>query len=111
MAIIKIENDLFDLNNRIKEIDEGYFIAFNTKTKNFEVHNSFQPYSTFCLLVPKNKLNAALLEYVRKTRSSRQKKLLEEMEKSNAKLEKEGRTKIIEEAAEKFEELSKNVRS
>ena len=108
MALIKIENDIFFLAERLRDIDEGYFVALNTKTKNFEVHNKNQPISTFCLLVPKNKLNPSLLEYVRKTRSSRQKKLIEQIERENAKIQKRNEQNIILEAAEKFEELTKN---
>ena len=111
MALIKIENDIFFLAERLREIDPDYFIALNTKTKNFEVHNSSQPINTFCLLVPKNKLDPSLVEYVRKTRANRQKKLLAEIEAANQKMQKQNEQKIICEAAEKFEELTKNSRS
>ena len=111
MALIKIENDIFFLAERLREIDPDYFIALNTKTKNFEVHNSSQPINSFCLLVPKNKLDPSLVEYVRKTRANRQKKLLAEIEAANQKMQKENEQKIICEAAEKFEELTKNSRS
>ena len=36
---IKIESDVFNIINRIKEIDDGYFIMYNTNSKKFEVHN------------------------------------------------------------------------
>lgn len=111
MALIKIENDIFFLAERLKEIDPDYFIALNTKNKNFEVHNSSQPINSFCLLVPKNKLDPSLVEYVRKTRANRQKKLLAEIEATNQKMQKQNEQKIICEAAEKFEELTKNSRS
>ena len=111
MALIKIENDIFFLAERLREIDPDYFIALNTKTKNFEVHNSSQPINSFCLLVPKNKLDPSLVEYVRKTRANRQKKLLAEIEAANQKMQKQNEQKIICEAAEKFEELTKNSRS
>ncbi len=111
MALIKIENDIFFLAERLREIDPDYFIALNTKSKNFEVHNSSQPINTFCLLVPKNKLDPSLVEYVRKTRANRQKKLLAEIEAANQKMQKQNEQKIICEAAEKFEELTKNSRS
>lgn len=106
MALIKISNDLFFISNQLKEIDDGYFIAFNTKLKRYEIHNSKQPFSTFCLVVPNNKLNPSLVEYVRKTRSTNQKKLLEEIEISNKKLENSNKQKILDEAQVKFEELS-----
>ena len=105
MALIKIKNDLFFMAERLKEIDDGYFIAFNTKTSKFEIHNSKQPYSTFCLLVPNNKLNPSLIEYVRKTRSENQKKLIKEMEEANQKLENHNKKQILDEAEQKFEEL------
>ena len=111
MALIKIENDIFFLAERLREIDPDYFIALNTKNKNFEVHNSSQPINSFCLLVPKNKLDPSLVEYVRKTRANRQKKLLAEIEAANQKMQKQTEQKIICEAAEKFEELTKNSRS
>ncbi len=111
MALIKIENDIFFLAERLREIDPDYFIALNTKSKNFEVHNSSQPINSFCLLVPKNKLDPSLVEYVRKTRANRQKKLLAEIETANQKMQKQNEQKIICEAAEKFEELTKNSRS
>ena len=111
MALIKIENDIFFLAERLREIDPDYFIALNTKSKNFEVHNLSQPINSFCLLVPKNKLDPSLVEYVRKTRANRQKKLLAEIEAANQKMQKQNEQKIICEAAEKFEELTKNSRS
>ena len=111
MALIKIENDIFFLAERLREIDPDYFIALNTKSKNFEVHNSSQPINSFCLLVPKNKLDPSLVEYVRKTCANRQKKLLAEIEAANQKMQKQNEQKIICEAAEKFEELTKNSRS
>lgn len=111
MALIKIENDIFFLAERLREIDPDYFIALNTKSKNFEVHNSSQPINSFCLLVPKNKLDPSLVEYVRKTRANRQKKLLAEIEAANQKMQKQNEQKIICEATEKFEELTKNSRS
>jgi hypothetical protein len=37
---IKIENDLFDICNRIKEIDDGYFIIYDTEKDRFEVHST-----------------------------------------------------------------------
>ena len=111
MSLIKIENDIFFLAERLREIDPDYFIALNTKSKNFEVHNLSQPINSFCLLVPKNKLDPSLVEYVRKTRANRQKKLLAEIEAANQKMQKQNEQKIICEAAEKFEELTKNSRS
>lgn len=39
---IKIESDVFDIVDRIRDIDNGYFIVFDTVKQKFEVHNMNQ---------------------------------------------------------------------
>ena len=107
MALIEIKEDLFFISKRIKEIDRGYFIVFNTKRDRFEVHHKNQPINTFCLIVPDRRLDASLLEYVRKTKSENQKRLLLEIERQNKQREKANKEKIIEEGFEKVKELGK----
>ena len=34
---IKIESDVFDIVDRIKEIDDGYFIIYDTQKNKFEI--------------------------------------------------------------------------
>jgi len=44
---IKIESDVFDIVERIKEIDDGYIILYNCDNNKFEIHNTKQ-YDTYC---------------------------------------------------------------
>ncbi|HEY8419523.1 MAG TPA: hypothetical protein VIL03_03725 [Clostridia bacterium] len=75
---IKIENDLYDIANRLKAIDSGYFVLYDTARKKYEVHNSNNIGGTYCLTVPYEKLDARTIDFVQKTRRERFDKLLEE---------------------------------
>ena len=80
-----VKNDLFNITRRIKEIDKNYFIAFNTKTKNFEVHNFCQSHSTFCFIAGKQ-LNASVLTKTKITSVKYFLKNLKKMQEDNLKL-------------------------
>ncbi len=80
---IKILNDVYDIANRIKFIDKGYFIVFNTSKKNFEIHNSKQIDSTFCLTLPFKTLDIRALKYVFETQSKNIEKILNRIETEN----------------------------
>ena len=110
MALIKIQHDTFNISQRIKEIDEGYFIVYNTSCGRFEIHNSKQHSCTFCLTVD-GELNSKVVEKVRKTRVQNVKKLLEEMEQNNLMLEKESQRKFDDEMKFKLGETFDYLKS
>jgi hypothetical protein len=70
MKII-IQNDLYDITYRIKSIDSGYFIVFDTVSKSYEVHNTNNIGSTFCLKIPYSRLDARTVNLVNRTRTER----------------------------------------
>ncbi|RGD75498.1 hypothetical protein [Anaerofustis stercorihominis] len=88
---ILIENDLFDISNRLKEIDEGYFIVFNTNKNKYEVHNAFNKMGTFCFMVPYKHLDIRTYYYCLKTRIENSDKLIEEMNRKNKEKEKQNK--------------------
>jgi len=85
MALKKITHDLFNISGRIKHIDSGYFIVFNTKTGCFEVHHSGQQ-NTFCLNAGKV-LNKQVLNQVYGTKNTDFAALIKDIEAHNAKVE------------------------
>ena len=91
--LIKIFEDVFFITNRLKEIDENYFVVFNTQKKKFEVHSSKQKQS-YCLTVPYKTLDQRTISLVLKTRKENFDKILKEIEEENAKIEKENKRKI-----------------
>ena len=60
---IEIENDIFDIVKRLKEIDAGYFILYDLNINKFEVHNKNQKY-TYCITYPYDDLDSRLLDIV-----------------------------------------------
>ena len=90
-----IENDLFDISNRIKAIDKKYYVVYNITRKKFEVHYK-RSSNTYELTIPYDALDARAVWFVLKTRMQNKKAIFEEIEKSNEKLEKQNTKKIIE---------------
>ena len=81
--LVPVINDLFDVANRLHEIDAGYVVYFNKLQNQFEVHNHSQKGSSLALVVPFDELDARTVELARKTRVENAEKLFEEMEKAN----------------------------
>lgn len=106
MERLLVKNDLFNISKRIKQIDKKYFIVFNAKTKNFEVHYKRNT-STLELVLPFDRLDKRTLDFVMKTKMERKQKLLEEMEKNNQKLEDEKNKNMLDEATYKAKEMLK----
>ncbi len=102
---IRIENDLFGIVARLKSIDEGYFVVFNTQKQVFEVHNDRQRGSTFSLSVPYPSLDVRTVTLVQKTRVENAAKLFAETEKENAALFEKEKARAVKEAEKKTERL------
>lgn len=83
MEMIQIENDVYNITKRIKNIDRDYYVVYNTSKNRFEVHNSSQIGSSYCLSLPFTQLDERTLTYVRKTQSSNIDEILEQIENNN----------------------------
>lgn len=81
-----IKSDLFDIVKRIKSINPKYYVLYNQTRKKFEVHYRRNK-NTYELTIPYDVLDARAVYFVQKTRIQNKKKLLEEIEKSNKKLQ------------------------
>ena len=100
----KVTGDLYSIADRLKEIDNGYFIYYSYKNKRYEVHNKNQRGQTLSLVLPYKTLDERTIRLVRKTRSERMKSLIEEMERENARLEKEQMQCLIKSKQDQFED-------
>lgn len=85
---IQVVSDPFDITNRIREIEDEYFILYNRYEKRFEVHSTAQPIrQTYCFTVPFDTLDNRTLEYCRETNiAMRGDKIEKEIEERNSKL-------------------------
>lgn len=81
-----IDSDTFYIGERLREIDETYFLVYNFSKEKFEVHSSSQK-DTYCLTIPYNVLDERTLDYVQKTRSTNIDQLVKEMDQENEKLQ------------------------
>ena len=81
--LVKLYSDVFDISQRVKNIDSGYYILFNTSNKKFEVHNSNQVGSSYCLTLPFKELDERTLNFINKTKSNNIEKILKEIENEN----------------------------
>lgn len=92
---IKIESDVFNINERIREIDDGYFIVYNTNSKKFEIHNS-KNCNTYCLTIPYKNLDSRAIELIHKTSIKHYDKIITELNDENEKCRQKELNKIKE---------------
>lgn len=101
---IVIDNDLFNIAKRLKNIDYGYVVVFDTRKNRYEVRHN-QIGNKICFVVPYKALDNRTLEYARKTSIKNSKFLLEEIEKNNKNIENKRLDKIKDECEYKFREI------
>jgi len=83
-----IQSDTFYISERLREIDESYFVVYNFEKEKFEIHSSNQTGSTYCLTVPYKTLDERTLDLVRKTNHTNLDNLMKEIEEENEKTQK-----------------------
>ncbi len=101
---IKINHDVFNIVNRLKQINKNYFVMFNTKTKKFEIHNKAYA-NSLCLTLPYARLDARAINYVLK--SEQVDETLREIELHNKKLELQEQNKISDKVNYQLSEIYK----
>lgn len=95
---IKIKNDLFDISDRVKEINPNYEIFYDTEKKKFvlmkgKLVSSILPYET---------LDVRTLDYVYKTRAENGENLLKEIDSYNEKKTRDSVSKSQDEIENEF---------
>ena len=79
----KLESDVYNISKRIKKIDRDYYVVLNTSTEKFEIHNSNQIGSTYCLTLPFSELDERTINYIHKTKSINIESILNSIETEN----------------------------
>lgn len=110
MGKIFIKHDVFNIIKRLKKIDKNYFIVYNLNSKKFEVHHKAST-NTLQLVLPYTNLDKRTLDLVLKTSVENQKKLLDEMEQNNKKLETEKQNRLLDEVSFKAKDMLKYAES
>lgn len=92
---IKIESDVFDIVNRIKNIDENYFILFDCSKQKYELHNKSQ-LNTYCFTLPYENLDNRIFDMINYTNVCNIDKIIEDIDKNNTETERIQKLKINE---------------
>ncbi len=87
--LIELKHDALFVSERLKEIDESYYLVFNTIKGKYEVHSNAQNGCPYCLTWPNQGLDERLVELTKKTRRENLNELLKEIDKENEKIEKQ----------------------
>ncbi|MBE5732946.1 MAG: hypothetical protein E7353_07955 [Clostridiales bacterium] len=90
-----VTSDLYSIADRLKEIDDGYFIYYSYKNRRYEVHNRNQRGRTLSLVLPYKRLDERTIRLVRQTRSERASSLISQMEEENARIERERMKQLV----------------
>lgn len=104
---IKICGDVYNISKRIKEIDKDYYVMYDTSKQVFEIHNSNQIGSSYCLTLPYIELDERALKYVLKTQSVNIDEILEEIENDNNQRESAIKTSAFSQIADSIESMEK----
>jgi len=108
---IKLTYDVYNISKRIKEIDKGYYIVFNTSKAKFEVHNSLQLGGSYCLTLPYTSLDERTLKHVRKTSCANIDYVLNEIENDNNKIKSTEKLSAFNNVCESIENLRRENES
>ena len=83
--MILITNDLYDIACRLRSVNDDYRLYYNAKKGRYEVHSAKRQRLQF--IVPYDELDARTVEYARYSRVENAKRIFEDIEKHNSKLE------------------------
>ena len=105
---IPITSNVFDIPERLKELDERFFVVFNRQTQRYEVHVTGQQGGTLGCVIPYYlALDARTVEYVREHMAARTEAIAEEIERYNEKLERDTMAAHMDKAAYKMKNAIK----
>lgn len=63
---IKINENVFDITSRLKQINPNFFIMYNLNTKKFELHDNSYGALSYILSFPYDVLDGRAIDYVKK---------------------------------------------
>lgn len=104
---IPVLSNVYDIPERLKEINPNFFVMFNSVTQKYEVHDAAQTMNTFACQLPFDELDARALEYVQKYSFVNLDKLAREVEEHNERLDEQRKNTILDKAGYKMKQALK----
>lgn len=85
--LIDVNNDLFFISSRIKEINNNYTLLFNALTKKYEVHDLSNHVCSLAISVFPHELDERVIQKLFLSRKENMKNLFRSLDESNQKLQ------------------------
>lgn len=85
--LVKVTSDLFDIANRLRQIDERYHLFWNGRDYRFEVHSSEDPNMLTHEFNVRGDLDAAVIEHALETRAVNENDLRDQIDTANRETE------------------------
>ena len=101
---VPVVSHAMDIPERLKELDDGYFVMLNVKTQRFEVWHRGGGEGVLECVLPYDGLDERAVRHVREHRMERMEQLIREIEEYNERLEEEMKQKWLDEAGERTRE-------
>ncbi|MGM0409241.1 MAG: hypothetical protein ACQEQF_00660 [Bacillota bacterium] len=79
-SFVVIDRHISRVPKKLKELDEDYYILWNSTKERFEVHNDEQEGGSLAFVVGGNELDDRVIQKARETASHRAFKIIEELE-------------------------------
>lgn len=108
---VPVISHAMDIPERLKELDDGYFVMLNVKTQRFEVWHRGEGEGVLECVLPYDGLDERTVRHVREHRMERMDQLIREIEEHNAQLEEDAQRKWLDEAGERTREAFGYLRS
>lgn len=106
--LVRIENDVFDIGARLKEIDGGYYPVYNLTKKRYEIHHE-RAKNSLQVVLPYDSLDARAIQKVYKTRIENAIEMIKNMDKQNEILRKKEQDELREKNFEKIDNLMSEI--
>lgn len=99
---IRIENDLFGIAERLRNIDSDYVVYYDNCSRKFELHNMrFRP--TLQIIFPYQELDKRAVDYTLKTQVDKILKEILSIDEHNQKIIESREASLIDEVTKKLE--------
>ncbi len=92
---LKVTHDVYDITNRIKSIDRDYYFIFDTSKKVYELHNSNQIGSSYCLTLPYESLDERAINLALQTSIKNIEKIFKKIDYDNKILENAEKSRVF----------------
>ena len=106
--LVKIVGDVYDVADRLREIDDGYYPVYNLTKHRYEIHHARQK-PTLCVVLPYDSLDCRAIDKVLRTRIENVEKFILEMDKHNDAITRDIENRQIDEIRYKTKSLGKYI--